>query len=99
MVTYRELEAKLDNEVADYKFEMVRRLGPPGPYDRWSGAAPRAGRKHTTDTPETDLESCSRCGELTEAINLGPLDLCPPCYEQTEDEHCQEMETNREDYS
>ena len=99
MKTYREIEAEWDNQVADYKFEMARRLGPPEP--QYTGAAPRtrSGQEDTSDTPETDLEPCSRCGGMFEAIDLESEGFCALCFEQTWDERYQEMEMNREEYS
>ena len=99
MMTYREREAMLDNEVAEYKFEMAQRLGPPEP--RYTGEPPRArsGLEHTCDTPETDLEACSRCGEVFEAVDLEAEGFCAYCHEQTWHERDQEMEMNREEYS
>ena len=96
MRTYREIEATLDNEVAEYKMGIDQRLG-----TSWSGAAPRlpGGLEHPTDTPETDIMSCSRCGEMMEAIDLDSEDFCPDCHARTWSERDQERLMNREEYS
>ena len=96
MKTYREIEAQLDNEVAEYKMGIDQRLG-----FNWSGAAPRlpGGLEHPTDTPETDIVSCGRCSEQMEAINLDGEGLCADCHEVTEDEREQERMMNRSEYS
>ena len=99
MRTYREIEARMDNALAEYKMEMARRLGPPEP--QYTGAAPRtrSGLEDTSDTPETDLAWCSRCGDTFEAIDLDGLGLCCQCSDQTWDEHHQHMMMHPEEYS
>ena len=99
MMTYREIEAKLDNEVAEYKMQMAQRLGPPAP--QYTGAAPRtrSGLEDTSDTPETDLDWCSRCGGPFAGVDLDYLGLCGQCSEETWAEHEQHMMMHPEEYS
>ena len=99
MRTYREIEAKWDNDVSDYKFGMAMRLGPPEPPH--TGTAPRARNQYedTTDTPENNLEWCARCRTDFRSIELDYEGLCADCSEETAYEREQEMWMNREDYS
>lgn len=88
MLTYYEIEAKLDNEVAEYKMGIGKRLGPSP--NRIEAAC---------DLPETDVYSCGRCGEAMQSIKLDFEGLCCECSEETAYEREQEKLMRPEDFS